>query len=99
LIAKYYFNAINEENSFKIHVSKCNENGFWIGDHFKCKLDVITQKLLVQFLGQTNNFNSNKTYFFSIIITLFSTLVFVLIICAIIGSIIFMRRKKLTKKN
>jgi hypothetical protein len=28
----------NEENSSKIHVSICNENGLWIGNDLKCKL-------------------------------------------------------------
>ncbi len=36
--SKILFKCINEENSFKIHVLLCNENGLWIGDDLKCKL-------------------------------------------------------------
>jgi hypothetical protein len=36
--SKILFECNNEENSFKIHFLLCNENGLWIGNHFKCKL-------------------------------------------------------------
>jgi hypothetical protein len=36
--SKILFECNNEENSSKIHVLLCNENGLWIGDHLKCKL-------------------------------------------------------------
>jgi hypothetical protein len=36
--SKIIFKCYNEENSFKSHVSICNENGLWVGDDFKCKL-------------------------------------------------------------
>ncbi len=36
--SKILFECNNEQNSFKILGSICNENGLWIGDDFKCKL-------------------------------------------------------------
>jgi hypothetical protein len=32
------FRCNNEQNSTKIHVLTCDQNGLWIGDDFKCKL-------------------------------------------------------------
>jgi hypothetical protein len=34
----------NEENSSKIHVLICNENGLWIEDDLKCKLEANIKK-------------------------------------------------------
>jgi hypothetical protein len=35
--SKIVFQCKNWKNSSKILVSLCGENGFWIGDDFKCK--------------------------------------------------------------
>jgi hypothetical protein len=52
---------------------------------------------LYYFSGETNNSNSNGSNLFPIIITLFSTLLLTLTICAIIGTIIVRRRQNLRK--
>jgi hypothetical protein len=98
--SKIIFKCYNEENSSKSHVSICNENGLWVGDDFKCKkVNFTTFKNLSYFSGETNNYYSNNSHLFSIIITLLSILVFVPIICTIIGTIFIMRRKNLRKKR
>ncbi len=43
--SKILFECNNEENSFKIYVSICNENGLWIGHDLKCKFEGNIHKL------------------------------------------------------
>jgi hypothetical protein len=85
--SKILFQYNNEENSSKIHVSICNENGLWIGNDLKCKLEANIEKQI--FINHS----------FTIIIILISTLVLVLIIFAIIGTIFIIHRKKFSKKR
>jgi hypothetical protein len=49
--SKVLFQCNNGENSSKIQVSICNENGSWIGDDFNCKLNSKYLKLKNQLIN------------------------------------------------
>ncbi len=49
--SKVLFECNNEENSSKIRVSICNENGLWVGDDFNCKLNSKYLKLKNQLIN------------------------------------------------
>jgi len=49
--SKVLFECNNEENSSKIRVSICNENGLWIGDDFNCKFNSKYLKLKNQLIN------------------------------------------------
>jgi hypothetical protein len=98
--SKVIFKCYNEENSSQTHVSICNENGLWIGDDLNCKkVNLTTFKNVSSISSETNNYYLNKSHLFSIIIIFLSIVVFVLIICIIIGTIFIMRRKNLRKRR
>jgi hypothetical protein len=87
--SKIILKCYNEENSSQTHVSICNENGLWIGDNLKCKLE---KNIKNQFFSNfSNSGETNRNHLNPFIIIFFSLLILTLII----GTIIIMCLKKL----
>jgi hypothetical protein len=61
--SKIIFKCFNEENSSEPQVSICNENGLWIGNDLKCKLETkIKKQIFSNFSGEMNGSYSNKSH-------------------------------------